>query len=68
MKKLTFNEKLFFEIYTSLIECKNECELRHSKEFNLFYMISNTTGIHQLNEPEYNERIKAHWNGFLNNQ
>jgi len=66
--KITSNTKIFLEMFTSLIDEQNNCQLRQAKEFNSFYMISPNTGIHQLNEAEFNERIKAHWSGFLKNQ
>jgi hypothetical protein len=58
----------YWNVYTELIKEENNCQLRQAPELNGFYFISTKTGIHYLNEPCLNERVKAHWIGFLKNQ
>jgi len=65
--KITSSKKIFFELYTELIQTVNQCELRHSKEFNCYYMVSKKTGIHTIPDND-TFRLTQHWKGFLNNQ
>lgn len=51
---------------------RNGCELLktvHATGQTTWYMISPWTGIHaiQTDGPEISERVKAHWDGFVEN-
>lgn len=50
---------------TNLIDELNDCQLRQGNDG--FYMTSPKTGNHFVGESTYNERVRAHWAGFLNN-
>lgn len=50
---------------TTLIDEFDVCQLRQGKDG--FYMLSTKTGNHFVGESTYNERVRAHWSGFLIN-
>ena len=50
---------------TNLIDELNDCQLRQGNYG--FYMTSPKTGNHFVGESTYNERVRAHWSGFLIN-
>lgn len=65
--KVTTQKKIFFEMYTELIQTAQGCELRYSKEFETYYLVSEKTGIHTIPAGD-TYRLSQHWKGFLINQ
>lgn len=49
-----------------LIDSQKDCLL--FIDYKQTIILSPTTGVHTLNERNYNQRVKEHWKGFLSNQ
>jgi hypothetical protein len=64
-KKIMTTANISIVSKTNLIDELNDCQLRQGNDG--FYMTSPKTGNHFVGESTYNERVRAHWAGFLKN-